>query len=214
MKLSKLCLLLLISISFISLSGCKSNSNNSVEIDLQLEEKKIREVMASIRESHFNNSAEQFLATTLDSFTELRNGRYMKLYKSNSLEGLESYFNAMQFLDLTDVQEPLIEISDDASLATYTGSIVVKGYLNEKPPFTKLAWLSTLRKLNDQWTIVSNVNTSMADSLLGPTIVNRVKTSMGSVSDKLQLYAKADCTGPTSRCARFAITDAVLAARS
>ena len=165
--------------------------------DLDQEREKILATISSMREAHFESDAEKFLEPMLDSFLEVRSGRYMKLLKKESLPGIQSYFDNMEFLELEDVQESVVEISDDASMATYTGSIILKGSLDDSPIFSKLSWLSTLKKIDGQWKIIQNVNTSMPNSNLGPVVMDRVKSQFANMPDSLIILAKAACTGPT-----------------
>ncbi len=178
-------------VCFALFTSCVERTN------IALEKEKILSIMASMREAHFQSNAAQFLEPMQDSFVEIRQGSYKRLYKSESLQGIQSYFGAMEFLELEDMQDPILEISDDASMATYTGSIIVKGYLNEQPLFNKLSWQSILRKFDGEWKIISNVNTSLRDSLLGPIVLNRVQQSLGLIPDSLHIAAFANCSGPT-----------------
>ena len=173
----------------LALIGCQKNPES--------EKQEIAAIISSMHEAHFKQDADQFLEPLKDSFVEVRNGRYMVLKKSASREGLQSYFQNMEFLELDDTQEPVIEISDDASMASYTASIILKGYYQGRPQFSKLAWQSVLKRSDGQWKIVSNVNTSLKDSLLGPVVLERVNHAIGNLGDSLHIRAKAKCTGPT-----------------
>ncbi len=173
----------------LTLIGCQQNPD--------IEKQEIKAIMSSMREAHFKQDADQFLEPLKDSFLEVRNGRYVTLKKSVSREGLQSYFQDMEFLELEDIQAPIIEISGDASMASYTASIIVKGYYQGRPQFSKLAWQSILKRIDGQWKIVSNVNTSLKDSLLGLVVLKRVKHTIGILADTLHIRAKANCTGPT-----------------
>ena len=185
--LSRLLLYLFIA----SLMSCAHQPNP------EQEKEKILTLIASMREAHFESDAEKFMAPMLDSFVELRSGRYMKLFKNESMPGIQSYFDSMEFLELEDVQEPVVEISKDASLASYIGSIIVKGRMDDEPVFSKLSFQSILRKEGDQWKIIHNVNTFLPEARLGPVIMDRVKSRFADVSDSVVISAKANCSGPT-----------------
>ena len=172
-------------------------SSCTTKINQEEEKEKIRTLIASMREAHFESDGEKFLEPMLDSFIEVRSGRYMKLFKVEASPGIQSYFDSMEFLELEDTQDPLIEISTDATLASYIGSIIVKGNLDGKPIFDKLSWQSTLRKINGKWKIIQNVNTILPDSRLGPVVMEQFKSRFADLSDSLYIFAKAKCTGPT-----------------
>ena len=190
-KITKLVASILVFTIISFLSSCNA------DIDINAEKERIKSVMSSMREAHFKNSAAMFLEPMKDTFTEVRRGSYINLSKSASQAGIQSYFDSMEFLELADVQEPLVVISNDASLATYTGSIILKGYLNGNPVFRKLAFHSTLSKENGQWKIISNVNSTMPDSLNAPIVILQVQEKIGHVKDSLYIYAKANCSGPS-----------------
>lgn len=150
-----------------------------------------------MRDAHFESNAEKFLEPMLDSFIEVRSGSYMKLFSKESLPGVQSYFDSMEFLELEDTQEPIVEISEDASMASYIGSIVVKGNLQGDPVFNKFSWQSTLRKSQGQWKIIQNVNTVLPDTRMGSVVLDQLKRNFANLPDSLYVFARANCSGPT-----------------
>ena len=173
------------------LMSCEQQSSQDQERE------KILGLIASMRNAHFEGDAEKFLDPMFDSFVEVRSGSYMKLFKQESLPGIQTYFDNMEFLELEDVQEPVMEISKDASLASYIGSIIVKGRMENKPIFDKLSFQSIFRKEDDQWKIIHNVNTFLPKARLGTVIMERVKKRFADLSDTVSIVAKAKCSGPT-----------------
>lgn len=165
--------------------------------DPEQEREKVLALIASMREAHFESDSEKFLAPMLDSFVEIRAGRYVRLYKNESLPGIQSYFDSMEFLELEDVQEPVLEISEDATMASYIGSIILKGRMDNEPVFSKLSFQSLLRKEGGQWKIIHNANSFLPKAGLGPVIMDRVKSQFADVSDSMFISAKANCSGPT-----------------
>lgn len=165
--------------------------------DKEVEAEKIRAIMASISEAHFQKSAEQFLEHYKDSFIDVRNGTYYTLHKSEELPAFQSYLSATDFLELEQAGEPIIHLSEDATLATYTGTIYFRAYMGERPFFSRLAWVATLNQVGDGWQIIQNINSELPEAELGPVILNRVISKMGSLSDSLIIKAEANCTGPS-----------------
>ncbi len=166
------------------------------KVDKEAEKEKIKSLIASIDEAHFKKDAVQFYAPNTDSWYDIRDGGIRKRLKADIIAGTQDYLDQMEFLELSPQQEPIIEISDDGSLATYAGAVVVRGYLSKKPMFWVVSWQSVLKKLEGEWKIVSSANTEAAPAATAPLILEKARTVTGTLPDSTTIRALADCQGP------------------
>ena len=167
-----------------------------LKVDIEGEKEQIQAVIDRIDQAHFTKNATEFLGPNADQFYDIRSGSFQKSNKKDLTAGIQSYLDNMEFLELEKSQAPIIEISDDASMASYIGAVVVRGRLNDKPVFWVVSWQSVLRKVENQWKIISTANTEAPKESQAPVILQKVKEVMGAVPEDGSIYAKADCKGP------------------
>lgn len=165
-------------------------------VDKEAEREKIKALIASINEAHFKKDAVQFYAPNADSWYAIRGGGIHKRLKADGIAGTQDYLDQMEFLELAPQQEPIIEVSDDGSLATYAGAVVVRGYLAGQPMFWVVSWQSVLKKLEGEWKIISSANTEATPAATAPLILEKVRGVTGILPDSSTVSALANCQGP------------------
>ncbi|MDY8136156.1 hypothetical protein [Aquimarina sp. 2201CG5-10] len=164
-------------------------------IDKEAEKKKILNLMESVREAHFKKDAVLFFAPNSDSWYDVRKGQVQSVSKADKIDGTQSYLNNMEFIELKDTHPPIIEVSHDGTLASYIGAIVVKGRLNKNPIFWVVSWQSVLKKINNEWKIISTANTE-ASAKDASVILKKAQEAIGIIPQEGTVYAMADCKGP------------------
>jgi len=165
-------------------------------LDIEAEKAKIQAQIDLIGEAHFAKNAAQFYAPNADSFYDVRRGHVQKVNKADLIGGTQSYLDSMDFQELKRTHEPIIEISDDGTLASYIGAIVVKGYLSGSPVFWVVSWQSVLKKINNEWKIISTANTETPPEANASVILQNVKEAIGQMPDNGSINAMANCQGP------------------
>lgn len=183
-------ILLLLFTSFII--SCQSS------IDFEAEKKKIQSQIDLVEQAHFSKDALQFYKPNAENWFDIREGLILKVNKNDQIKGTQSYLDNMEFQQLIKRDEPIIEISDDASMASYIGSVTVKGILNKEPVFWVVAWQNVLKKIDDEWKIISSVNTEANKQTSANVVLDQVRKSLGLSAeiDNLSIYANAECIGP------------------
>jgi len=183
-------LVVLIGIALGSMISCNQ------AVDLADEKKKIQAQIDLIEEAHLKKSAEQFYQPNATSFYDIRNGNVEKVNKADLIAGTQSYLDSMEFYELKKIQEPIIEISDDGTLASYIGNVVVKGRFKRAPVFWLVSWQSMLKKIDKEWKIISTANTEAPTAANTSIILQNVKKVVGRMDASGSVYAMADCYGP------------------
>ena len=149
---------LLLVICYLSISSC------SKTIDLVHEKKIIGELLEQERKAHFANDVDLFIAEFADTTISIRKGSVNTQTSAESRKRVESYFNSVEFIHWDDVAPPLIDISEDGSIAY---AIVQKNVvLTYKDTLgvplmdtTNYAWVTIYKKLDGEWKMVCNAST-------------------------------------------------------
>ncbi|MGI9550819.1 MAG: hypothetical protein ACR2MT_06430 [Aurantibacter sp.] len=176
--------------SFLSILSCQK------AIDFDLEKKKIKAQMDLVDQAHHKKDAKLFYRPNAENWYDVRNGVVSHLSKSDVIPATQSYLDSMTFKEMTRDDNPIIEISDDGTLASYIGSVTVKGILGESPVFWIVSWQSVLKKINGEWKIISSANTEADKEASASLILKRVRQDFGSLDDNSSIYAYANCTAP------------------
>jgi len=165
-------------------------------LDIEAEKKAIQSLIDLVDKAHYTKDADQFYKPNDTSWYDIRQGLVSHLKKEDLIPVTQSYLNDMEFQELTRRDDPIIEISDDGTLASYIGSVTVKGLFNETPVFWVVSWQSVLKKIDGEWKIISTANTEADKETSAGVLLDAVRNSMGTFKDKTSIYANADCTAP------------------
>lgn len=176
-------------VSFLALS-CQS------PIDIEAEKEAIGSLIDLVDQAHYNKDADQFYAPNANIWYDIRQGLINSLKKEDVILSTQSYLDDMEFQELTRRDDPLIEISDDGTMASYIGSVTVKGLLKDSPMFWVVSWQSILRKVDGEWKIISTANTEADESTSAMVLLEAVRNGLGSLKDKNSVYANANCKAP------------------
>ncbi|WP_299272966.1 hypothetical protein [uncultured Psychroserpens sp.] len=168
-------------------------------VDLDFEKEQIKAQLDKVTQAHYKGDANLFYQPNAEQWYDVRSGQIKIRHKEDAIPGTQNYLDHMEFKDMIMRDEPIIEISDDATLATYTNSGVIRGFLNKEPIFWVVAWQSTLKKINNEWNIISTTNTEATKTISANVIIDNSK-DYTKVTDSLQsLYAMANCIAPDLR---------------
>lgn len=133
--------------------------------DLNNEREAIRQLMLRERQSHFDRNTTAFAAGIADSIWTVKNGGVKHFSREEFWKKMEPYFSSVTFIRWDDLEKPVIQFSEDGSLAY---AVVQKEVLLTYPdtngqPFydtTRYAWLAVYRKINGVWACEANASTS------------------------------------------------------
>lgn len=184
--------LFLFTFFLISNFACKS-------IDKESHQQQIQHLMAEVTAAHFEQNATKFYAPNATEWWDVRNGQITKETKSQSIAGTQSYLDNMEFLELLPSHDPIIEISEDASLASYIGAVHVKGRYVGTPIFWVVAWQSVLKNQKGNWKIIQTANTEMPEAQMAEVVLAKSRNQLlkNATLDSLKaVFALANCNGP------------------
>src|SRR3990170_4430508 len=139
--------------------------NNSDSVDKQKETEAIRALLQQERKAHFDRNVELFMSAFADSMISVNKGKVSVATPHENKERIGGYFNSVKFIKWDDAAQPVIQLSDDGSLAY---AIVQKQVILSRLDSlgssfidtTDYAWVSVYRKQQGEWKIECNASTN------------------------------------------------------
>ncbi|HMB62477.1 MAG TPA: hypothetical protein VKN36_05345 [Eudoraea sp.] len=165
-------------------------------VDFETEKKKIQAQIDLVDRAHESKDAIQFYQPNTESWYDVRQGTVTLVKKSDMINSTQSYLDKMVIQEMTKRDDPIIEISDDGTLASYIGSVTVKGILAGTPLYWVVSWQSVLKKINGEWKIISSANTEADKRTSAIVLLNQIRENLGSPTDNTSIYAYAQCKAP------------------
>ena len=163
--------------------------------------------MDIVEQAHCDKDANQFYGPNAENWYDVRQGTVSRLNKVEMIPATQAYLDDMEFQEMIKRDDPIIEISNDGTMASYIGSAAIKGVLKEKPVFWVVSWQSVLKKMDGEWKIISSANTE-ADKATGAIVLlNQIRNSLGELEDKASIYADAQCTAPETSFRTLILSD-------
>jgi len=176
-------------------------------VDIEKEKELIQKQIDLIAKAHFDKDAAQFYAPYASSWYDAREGRIGKRNKDSVLAGTQEYLDRMEFLGLETTHEPIIEISEDGKMASFMGAVVLKGKYDSEPVFWVVSWQSVLKKINDEWKIISNANTQATAESTSKVVLEMAIKEIGQLKKESTIYALANCKSPDGSFKTLLISD-------
>ena len=133
--------------------------------DFVNEENAIRKLLQQERKAHFEKNVDLFVSEFADSMISVNKGKVTKLSVEQNKKRIQPYFSRVEFIKWDDVAEPLIQFSDDGTLAY---AIIQKQVILSYPDSsgnkfidtTNYAWASIYRKQRGEWKVECNISTN------------------------------------------------------
>ena len=108
------------------------------------------------RTAHFNRDARLLVSLMSDDFVEIRNGKINTPKKEDLIQRFQAYFDAVTFIEWDDIRPPVVQVSDDATVAyMFVNKRVRLKQQDNTEETTIFAWVSTFLKINDRWLMTS-----------------------------------------------------------
>jgi hypothetical protein len=149
-----------ITISFLLLlNACNNGTDTNADKDA------ILALLQQERKAHFNKDVNLFMSEFAEGMYSVNKGLVDAASTDEQKKKIQSYFDAVEFIKWDDVAEPIINFSEDHSMAY---AIVQKQVLLERKDSsgisftdtTSYAWTSIYQKQNNEWKIVCNTSTN------------------------------------------------------
>lgn len=141
-------------IIFLILTGC-------YEVDQHKKaQEEILELHQRQRDFHFNKDAAAFAELLGENHISVNRGKISKPTKEENKNRFENYFGQVEFEIWDDLTPPIIQFSDDYSMAyTIVDKAVVLRYQDDEGQTqrdsTHFAWLAVYQKIQNEWKVVS-----------------------------------------------------------
>lgn len=116
------------------------------------------------RNAHMLGDAKMLTAGIADTMISVNRGQITKSSNKEVYERFKNYFKNIEYIKWEDLEDPVINISDDGTMAEilYKKIILVRSK-NEKGEWEKgavlFAWSANHKKINGVWKIISNTST-------------------------------------------------------
>jgi pSer/pThr/pTyr-binding forkhead associated (FHA) protein len=131
------------------------------------------ELQARQREAHLSRDASRMAALFADDFVSVRDGEVTRPSRDESRERFERYFARVRFVAWDDIAEPVIEVSDDGTLATvlvrkrvHVAYVEANGQPAEEE--TVFAWVEVWRRQDHRWVLAMVSSTNAASRTVTP----------------------------------------------
>ncbi len=151
--------------SFITMLFCltlATSARSQTSRELLLESNEIQ------RRAHMENDAALLVSQIADSMLSIQKGEISTVSNAQIQARFENYFKSVKYTKWDDLQEPIIQVSDDGKWAV----MFVKKFLDLQyrdkdgnlgdHHFAQYAWESQYRKINGVWKITSITSTDKA----------------------------------------------------
>ncbi len=133
--------------------------------DLEKEKAELLRLHKSDREAHFKTDVDALLANSPEEFISVGRGKINRSNKDDVRKMFTGYFRDAKYYEWDDVEEPIIRISNDASMAwmitrTRVRRVQKKADGSEQEEKFVYAGIMTYEKRDGRWVRVANVSTS------------------------------------------------------
>jgi hypothetical protein len=140
-------------------------ANGQPSPDLEKEKAELLRIHKSEREAHFKTDVDMLLENSPDEFISVGRGKINRSSKADARKMFTGYFRDAKYYEWDDVEEPIIRISNDASMAWMITRTRVRRVQKtadgaEKEEKFVYAGIMTYEKRDGHWVRVANVSTS------------------------------------------------------
>ena len=116
------------------------------------------------RQAHLTGSAKMLVNEIADTMITVSRGQVHKNSNEEIYNRFNNYFASVEYIKWDDLEEPVINISDDGTFAEMiVKKIILAKYKNEKGEWEKgatlFSWSAAHKKINNRWKIISNTST-------------------------------------------------------
>ena len=133
-------------------------------VDLEKEKAELLRLHRSGREAHFKTDVELLLANSPEEYVGVRAGKISRSTKAGARKMFTEYFREAKYYEWDDLEEPVIRVSKDASMAWMITRIRVRRVQKdaagaEREEKFVYAGIMTYEKRDGRWVRVANVST-------------------------------------------------------
>jgi len=133
-------------------------------VDLEKEKAELLRLHKLAREAHFKTDADLLLKGSAEEFISASDGKISRSKSADARKGFDEYFKGAKYYEWDDLEEPIVRISKDGSMAWMITRIKVRRTQKdatgkEKEEKFIYAGIMTYEKQGGKWVRVANVST-------------------------------------------------------
>lgn len=146
---------------FVACAACASAESSA---DLAKEKAELLRLHKSDREAHFKTDVDLLLQNSPEEFISVSRGKISRSSEADSRRMFTAYFRDAKYYEWDDLEEPIIRISKDATMAWMITRVRVRRVQKnaegaEKEEKFVYAGIMTYEKRDGRWGRVANVST-------------------------------------------------------
>jgi hypothetical protein len=132
--------------------------------DPELEKQALLRLHEADRKAHFDTDVDALMRGSPDAFISVANGKIHRLTEENERRFFTQYFGGATYFEWDDIEEPVVRVSADGSMAWMVTRIRVRRTQpdaagNDTEQAFVYAGIMTYEKQGDRWTRTANVST-------------------------------------------------------
>lgn len=137
------------------------------KVDLEAHRQELLRLNEQMRTAHLTGDAGAIIAIQAYPYTKVNAGRVSHPTEEENIERFQNYMSSMKLTAWDDLSDPIITLSDDATLAT----VIYRKHLSMKPagqpdaePMEGIfAWQSTYKRTPEGWKQISDILTVLPE---------------------------------------------------
>ncbi|MDQ3803504.1 MAG: hypothetical protein M3416_06695 [Acidobacteriota bacterium] len=148
---------------FVAASGF-ARAQTRPPVDLEKEKAELLRLHKADREAHFKTDAGLLQEASPEEFIAVSGGKIHRVKKADERKQFEEYFKGAKYYEWDDVEEPIVSVSQDGSMAWMITRVRVRRTQKdaagaEKEEKFVYAGIMTYEKRAGKWVRVANVST-------------------------------------------------------
>jgi hypothetical protein len=152
--------LLTLTLMFVACAACAQ----AQAANLERERAELLRLHRAAREAHFKTDVDLLFENSPEEFISVSNGRVSRSRTAEGRKVFADYFRGAKYYEWDDVEEPIVRISKDASMAWMITRIRVRRVQKdaagaEREERFVYAGIMTYEKRDGRWVRVANVST-------------------------------------------------------
>ena len=145
-------------------AGCAACARAQTSANLEQEKAELLRLHNSDREAHFKTDVDLLLENSPEEFISVSRGKISRSSEADARKMFTQYFREAKYYEWDDLEEPIIRISKDASMAWMITRVRVRRVQKnaegaEKEEKFVYAGIMTYEKRDGRWVRVANVST-------------------------------------------------------
>ena len=145
--------------------ACAASASAEPSADLEKEKAELLRLLHADREAHFKTDVDMLLEQSPEEFISVGLGKISRSSKADARKMFTGYFRDAKYYEWDDGEEPIIRISNDATMAWMITRTRVRRVQKtadgaEQEEKFVYAGIMTYEKRDGRWVRVANVSTS------------------------------------------------------